>query len=106
MKIVKDNKEKDVINFRNKKQTFLKWLENVKENNFETEKAADIDSCLIIWADKDENNKVKSKMAFYNMADIEDFDFFTSCLKDYMLERKFEDYLTHHIGDFLEFIND
>lgn len=101
LKIVKDEK---VADFKNKHQKALEWLQQVIENNFK--EAKNIDSAVIFWVEKKENGKFQPNIAYYDMPDTESFEYIKGCLNDFILYRKFEDYLKEHIGEYLEYVND
>lgn len=98
---VKNNK---VVNFKQRHQEFTEWLEEVKKENFSD--ASKIDSAVMIYVTKDEKGELHATKVHFRMPEVEDFEYIAECLKEYILNWKFENYLKEHIGDFLQYVND
>ena len=101
LKEVKNNK---VVNFKQRHQEFTEWLEEVKKENFSD--ASKIDSAVMIYVTKDEKGELHATKVHFRMPEVEDFEYIAACLKEYILNWKFENYLKEHIGDFLQYVND
>jgi len=101
LKVVKDDK---IADFKSRHEKALEWLQKVITANFQ--EAKNIDSAVMLWVEKKENGKFQPNIAYFEMPDTEDFEYIAGCLKDFILNRKFDDYLKEHIGDYLEYVND
>lgn len=101
LKVVKDDK---IVDYKSKQQKAVEWLQEVIQQNF-TE-AKNIESACMFWVEKKENGKFQPNIAYFEMPDTEDFEYIAGCLKDFILNRKIDDYLKEHIGDYLEYVND
>lgn len=97
-------KKENVVDYKSKQQKAVEWLQEVIQHNFKESK--NIESACIFWVEKKEDGKFQPNIAYFDMPDTEDFDYIKRCLSDFILNRKFDDYLKEHIGDYLEYVND
>lgn len=101
LKVVKNEK---IVDYKTRQQQFLEWIKEVIEINFkETEQIQD---AILIWSKKDEKGNTQTVHSRFNICSVADVEYYRDCLNDYILNRKFDDYLKEHIGDYLEYVND
>ena len=91
-----------VVDYKTRQQLFLEWLQTVVEINFKRKR--NIENAVLLWAETDEQGRTNTKHARFNCK-LSDFEFFNACMKEFILNRKFDEFLREHIGDYLEFIN-
>ena len=90
-----------IIEFKNKKQIFEKWLREVEEANF---KDQEIKHALFMWElppTKEGFQAVYSKFD----CDLEQLKFFHRQLGEQIKEREFDKFLRENIQDYIEYIN-
>lgn len=92
----------NVIDYKTRQQQFLEWVQTVIEVNFKKERQ--IENAVLLWAEKDKQGKIRTKHARFNCK-LDDYEFFRTCMNDFILERKFDEFLREHISDYLEYIN-
>lgn len=100
--MLREIKKTNIIDYKTRQQQFLEWLQEVIEVNFKDSKQ--IENAILVWAEKDEKGKIKTMHARFNTLDISDVEYFRDCLNDFVQERKFDEFLRDHIGDYLEYI--
>lgn len=91
-----------VISIKTKSQVFDDWLrEVVEENKLHGQTAPE--SAVIIWEVKDEQGNSRAVSARFN-AGLVELDWYYQCMGDYVLERKFDDFLKENIQYYLKYI--
>lgn len=95
---------KNVVDYKTRQQQFLEWLKEVIDVNFKGNEQ--IEDAILIWNRKDEKGNIKTVHSRFNISNVSDVEYYRDCLNDYILNRKFDDFLREHIGDYLEYVND
>jgi len=91
----------NVVNYRTNQQQFLEWLQAVIIANFRKKKR--LKSAMLLWTVEDEKGAIKTRHARFK-CDLDDYEFMNRCLEAYIQERRFDEFLTEHIGDYIEYI--
>ena len=92
----------NVVDYKSRQQQFLEWLQAVVEINFKQKRQ--IENAVLIWSEKDKQGNIKARHSRFNYK-LEDFEFFNDAMKEFILNRKFDEFLREHISDYLEYIN-
>lgn len=91
-----------VVDYKTRQQLFLEWLQTVVEINFKRKR--NIENAILLWTEQDKQGNIKTKHARFNCK-LNDYEFFKDCMKEFILNRRFDEFLREHIGDYLEYIN-
>lgn len=91
-----------IVEFKTKQTKFKEWLQEVNKLNFENK---DIESAIIIWETKDNQNKCIANHARFN-CDLSNMQWFKECLCEKVKELEFDKFMREHINEYIEFIND
>ncbi len=92
----------NVVDYKTRQQQFLEWLKEVIEVNFKQNEQ--IEDAILIWNKKNEKGETKTVHARFNITNISDVEYYRDCLNDYILYRKFDDFMREHISDYLEYV--
>ena len=87
-----------ILEFKNKKQIFNEWLNEVKEANF---KDQEVKHALFLWElppTKEGYQAIHSKFD----CDLEQLKFFHRCLGEHIKELEFDKFLKQKISDYIE----
>ena len=91
---------KNIITFKSRKQQFNEWYNEVTERNFKD--TNNIPTALFLWETKTKDNHIYNN-AYFN-CELDDLEWFYECLGKYIMERRFDEYLSKHIGEYIEYI--
>lgn len=90
-----------VVEFKNKKQMFNKWLQDVVRENFDND--IDVKSAIILWEVEDKDGFSTANHSKYN-CDLKNKEWFCKCLSNDVQQSKFHEFLKENIKDYLEYI--
>lgn len=90
-----------IIEFKNRKQLFDEWLEEVTKRNF---KDKQIESALFVWELPKTKDGYPSEFCKFN-CDLDQLKYFHRKLGEHIQEREFDEFLRENIQDYIEYID-
>lgn len=91
--------QRKVISIKSKEPTMQAWLQDVVQQNPEISQAT---QGLMIW-NKTVDGKECADWAYLN-CETEDLEYYVRSLQDILFQRRLEDFMTKHIGEYVEYI--
>ena len=91
--------QRKVISIKSKEPTMQAWLQDVVQQNPEINQAT---QRLMIW-NKTVDGKECADWAYLN-CETEDLEYYVRSLQDILFQRRLEDFMTKHIGEYVEYI--
>lgn len=91
--------QRKVISIKSKEPTMQAWLQDVVQQNPEINQAT---QGLMIW-NKTVDGKECADWAYLN-CETEDLEYYVRSLQDILFQRRLEDFMTKHIGEYVEYI--